>query len=362
MASTDLLNTTLAEMYASGGNLILTTATKKPLVKNLFEKKKVNKESVGGSRFERPYTEGSPAKGINVKTGSEVAALTRANRTQKYFLESHRLFVPVAIPNIDLKRNQGKQGVIKLIKEYPLAVTETLLDDWEFWFLTGGYRDTSVSVIDTPGFDEAATLNGAVTHTLGNGGWLQLLAEASQSGTFQGVARNPTTQHVNRYGVITSFATDGMSTIGRVYDLTSQYSRGGVDLGFADTGTYANLTKYLVDNVRVANLGQEQYGKDSADYLLYKKAKVFMSVNLDPTNTAFTGTPGLSTSATTGGVLYFLSSGDIEIPYFDMLDSAPEFRDTVANQDVVSAKMYLDWQPICLRLNSMAAIAGGRIP
>jgi hypothetical protein len=24
--------------------------------------------------------------------------------------------------------------------------------------------------------------------------------------------------------------------------------------------------------------------------------------------------------------------------------------------------MYLDWQPICLRLNSMAAIAGGRIP
>lgn len=364
MASIDLLNTTLEQMYAAGGNLLLTTATKKPLLRSLIEKKRVNRSSEGGTKFTRPFGYGAPAKGIQVATGNEVAALTRKASTKKYEVESIRHLIPVTIPEIDLARNEGKQGVVKLIKQYPLMTMSQYQEDVEFWFLTGAYHDTAVSVIDTPGFDNFATLNGSVTHSSGNRGWLQGAAPASQTGTVQGVAIDDAINHISQYGQITSFAADGMTTLRQVYRLCGQYAGNmDPDLGFCDGLTYAQIEQNMVDNVRVVNLGANQENKETTNYLLFKNARIYScDVNLDPTNAAFTGTPALSTSTTTGGILYFVNSDFVEVAYLQEMEKSPKFVDMIADQDVVVAKLHADWQPMVLKLPGMGRVDGGRIP
>lgn len=364
MASTDLLNTTLAEMYAQGGNLVLTTASRKPLFKNLIDKKRVMKDTVGGTKFERPFGYGSPAKGTLIVGGTEVAPIVRNTITKKYEIEAQRHMIPVQIPNLDLRRNDGKQGIVKLIKQYPVASFTQYQEDVEYWVLTGAYHNSATSVIDSPGFQNFATLNGSVTLANGSRGWLQGAAPASQTGTVQGVAIDSTINHNSQYGQITSFASDGVTTIRTAYNLAAQYGGGKApDVGFADGVTYSNLMTYITDNVRIVNTGQNLDGKESYDFLLYQNAKVYdCSVNLDPTNASFTGSPALSTSSTTGGILYFINSDYIEVPYLEEMERAPEFRDMIADQDVVVAKMVADWTLIQLRLNAMARVDGGRIP
>lgn len=362
--SIDVMNTTLADMYAKGGNLILVTASRKPLMKYLIDKKKVNKERVGGTYFERPFGYGSPAKGKKISTGNEIAALTRNSVTKNYRVESTRHLIPITIPNVDLKKNDGTQGVIKLIKQYPAASFAQYMEDWEFWLLTGAYHDPAVSVIDSPDFDGAATFNGNITHSDGNTGWFQALAPSAQTGNVQGVARNNTIQHISQFGAITSFAANGMVTLEAAYNLAAQRGDGQApDFGFADGGSFSNLSANIRDNVRVVSTDERVDGPKSAEFLLYKAARVYdVGVNLDPTNASFTGTPCLSTSAITGGVIYFLNSEFIEVPYLEELDEAPEFKDMIADQDVVVAKCHNDWQPMVLRLNAHCLIAGGRIP
>ena len=365
MASTDLLNTTLAEMYAQGGNLTLTTATQKPFFRELIAKKKVNKESIGGTQFERPFGYGSPAKGGVVSgNGMNTIPLVRNSITKKYTVESVRHFIPVTIPNLDLRRNEGKQGVVKLIKQYPMVTATQYQEDVEFWLLTGAYHNTTVSVIDSPGFDNFPTLNGSVTLSSGSRGWFQGLTPASQTGTVQSVGIDNTINHVSQYGLITSFAADGMSTLRAAYNAAAQYGNGSVpDVGFADAITYQNMLTNIVDNVRIVNGSNDLTAKSNAYQLLFQGAKVYdCSVNLDPTNAAFTGSTAFSTSSITGGIVYFINSDFIEVPYLEEMEKAPEFRDMIADQDVVVAKMVCDWAPIVLKLNAMARVDGGRVP
>jgi len=361
--SLDVLNTTLADLYAQGGNLQLTTVTRKPLMRQLMDKKRINRESVGGTFIERPFGAGSPAKGKRITIGTEVASLTRRQITKKYQSQTIRLFVPVTIPQRDLKQNDGKQGVVKLIKQYPMATAQQIGEDWEFYLLTGAYHNSGVSVIDSPDFDGAATLNGAVTSTGGDTGWLQQAAPASQTGNVQGVARDNAINHVNQFAQITSFASDGMIKVASAYDRAQQFSVGsGPDFGFADDVTYSNLQIYSADNVRITDTDSAVFGSNTGQFIPYKQAKIYnVGVNLDPTNASFTGTPGFSTSAVTGGVLYFLSSDFIEVPYLE-IEEAPQFQAIVADQDIVVGRMYWDFQPMIGQLPSHAVIAGGRIP
>jgi len=365
MASTDLLNTTLAELYAQGGNLTITTATQKPFFRHLLDKKRINKESIGGTKFERPFAYGSPAKGGVVSgNGMNVVPLIRNNITKKYEIESIRHFIPVTIPNLDLRRNEGKQGVVKLIKQYPMAAASQYQEDVEFWLLSGAYHNTTVSVIDSPGFDNFPTLNGSVTLSSGSRGWFQGLTPASQTGTVQGVAIDSTIQHCSQYGLVTSFASDGMSTIRAAYNTAAQYGGGNVpDIGFCDGVTYQNILTNTTDNVRIVDGTKDLGGKSLANFLLMNGAQIYdCSVNLDPTNASFTGSTAFSTSSTTGGILYLLNSNFIEVPYLEEMDKAPEFKDMIADQDVVVSKMVVDWAPIVLKLNAMARVDGTRVP
>lgn len=354
--STELLNTTLADL---GSSLVLTHAQSLPLMDKLIKGKQVNCIKRGGTYIERSFIGGSPAKGKRIANGDEVAVLQRKTQTRKLQVVSTRHLIPIFIPQTEVDHNEGSQGIIKLIKAYPEATIKEYWLDWEYWLLTAAYRDAEVSVIDSPEFEGACTLNGV--HSAGAAGLLDFVVQASQIDTVQGVAKNNALGYTNQYGVITSFAADGMLIIGRAYDRAANFSLTGPDLGYADDITYQNMSQYSADNVRISDTDKPVYGAESRSFLPYKRAKVFNTINLDPSNASFTGSTAHSTSDITGGCLYFLNSEDWEVPYYRM-QVTPEFKDDIPDQDALVGKMIIDMQPICKRLNTQAAIAGGRIP
>lgn len=360
--STDVLNSTLADLYAKGGNIVINTLTRRPLMRKLLDPNKINKSSIGGTYIEMPFGSGSPAKATRILSGSETAVPVRKQITSKYRIQTARQFIPIVIPNKDLRMNDGRQGIAKLIKSYPMATSESFLEDWEYWFLTGAYRSSDISVVDTPGFDGFATLNGNVTATAAfdsNTGWCQALAAASQSGNVQNVARSSSINHVNQYGTITSFASDGMAVINRVQALCATY--GACDMGFADSVTYANILANNADVVRIKDTGDSIYDKDAVNALQLGQTRIYnMTVNLDPTNASFSGTTGYSTSETTGGVLYFCSTDFMEVPEREA-KSAPKFA-PYPGQDYVIGDMAFDNNVMVEKLPAFGIVTGGRIP
>ncbi len=354
--STELLNTTLADL---GSTLVMTNAQSMPLMDQLMKKKKVNCEPRGGTYIERSFSGGSPAEATRIDNGDEVAVITRRAQIRKFQVTSTRHFVPIFIPQVEVDRNSGKNGIIKLIKQYPEMTAVEYFLDWERFLLTGGYRNSAVSCVRSPGFLGSCTLNGAVT--AGAAGLLDFAAPSAQTDVVQGVAKSEAIGNINQYGVVTSFAGDGMLQVGLAYDTAAGNSRSGPDLGFADMISYQQMVTYSGDNVRITSTDQPVYGAESRSFLPYKKAKLYASLQLDPTDAAFTGTTGFSTSSITGGVIYWLSSDDWEVPYYKM-EVTPEFRDDIPNQDGLLGKMVIDMGPICTRLNTQAVVGGTRIP
>lgn len=354
--SADLLATTLNNL---GSRLIMNHAQTMPFMEQLFNKKQVNQEPNGGVYYQRDFIGGSPAKGKRITNGDEVATLTRKNQVKQFQLPSVRHFIPIFIPNIDLRRNEGKLGVIKLMKKYPEATVKEFWMDWEMWLLTGAYRDPNVSVIDSPDFDGACTLNG--NYTGAANGLFSFADYGAQNAVVQGIAKQPTLGFAQQYGVVTSFAANGMAQVGKAYDAAAANSSSGPDLGFTDTVSFNNLVLFSGDTVKIDNTDKAVFGENSRYYLPYKKAKVYMAANLDPTNAAFNGSAGYSTSDITGGVLYFCTSDDWEVPYLEMSINA-NFDIVIPDQDGVVAHLAVDLQPICLRFNSQALVAGLRIP
>lgn len=354
--SNELLNTTLAEMSS---DLIIMSGQNIPLIDKLVKAKQVNKESVGGTYFERPFFAGSPASAKRIIGGAEEADITRRAISSKYQVASARFLLPVAIPNIELERNQGTQGVQKLIKRYPEAALIQAWQDLELWLFTASYNDASVSVFQSGDLDGVMTLNGDYTDAASNTGLLRFEAVGSQTAKFQGVARSNTIRHVNQYGLVTSFATDGMKKIGQAYDQASAFSP-RVDLGFADPVSYGNMVEYSADTVRTPSTDTAVFGAETRSYLPYKAARVYYSSNLDTTKTTFTGT-ALSTSDITGGAVMFLSSEEFEMPFYK-LDLASEFKDLSQAQDVSVAKFIWDFNLLCHRPPTCAVVAGTRIP
>lgn len=354
--STELLNTTLADL---GDELVLTQAQSLPLMNKLIKNKQVNKEAVGGTYIERTFAGGSPAKGTLISSGDEVATIQRIAQMKKFQVKSTRHFIPIFIPQIEVDRNTGKQGVIKLIKSYPEMTAAEYWLDWEYWLLSAAYRPSGVSVINTPGFDGACTLNG--NYSGAANGLLDFLAPASQTDTVQGVAKSNTYNLYNQYGIVTSFASDGMLQIGYAYDYAANFTSKGPDLGFADPVSYQNMVMFSADTVRTPSTDTAVFGAETRSFLPYKMAKVYNSVNLDPTNASFSGSTAYSTSDITGGAIYFINSDDWEVPYYSM-KVTPEFKDDIPDQDGLLGKMIVDMQPVCRKFTTQVAVAGTKIP
>ena len=156
----------------------------------IYKKGRVDKAKTGGTYIEKSIMGGSPARGVGIFSGFEVASVVRSQQLRKYQVAYGCFFMPIGIPGKEVRQNDGVQGVIKLVDEYPMAALSAFQRDMNKFMLTGT-TDTlaSTSASEFYGF---TTLNGQYTSGVETGtanGLLDFVATGSQSDTVQSVAK-----------------------------------------------------------------------------------------------------------------------------------------------------------------------------
>jgi hypothetical protein len=353
--SVDELNTTLSDLRSGWQS---TFAHANPLTRQLVNKKKVSTESEGGTHIEHVLMTGSPSQGVGVSTGYEVSPGVRRNKTKLLKNAYYEFFQTISISGKEMRENNGVRGIVKLMKMYPDAAAKAFKADFNKYLLTGTTDSlSSPSPSDYYGF---ITLNGDFASGIVDGtenGLLDfrtLAEQTSDAQVVEGVAKSSTTGHVNQYGLISAWATDGQEKHDSAYFDAAGYADSdsddpaGPDLEVMDRATFAHYIGSKKDTVRVDIINKDTDGKVSNSSTHYR-AKVVYDVALD--RTLFSGTG-------TGGVIYGLNTDYWEWCILHDMDISP-FIDLLATQDVVTAKLLFHGQGMCERLNTQFVIGGG---
>lgn len=345
--SVELLNTTLADLK---GPLVSAFLQNVPTYRALEKKGRITAD--GGTLIERPIMSGSPARGTGIFNGDETLDMTRYKRSKKYQVEFHRVVLPINIPKKELLQNKGKLGAIKLIEQYPKVTMDGLAVDMEKYLLTGGSAGIAIDSSELAGF---TTFNGQFTAGVGTGvtnGLLDFQAVASQSDTVQNVGKAAADFHFNQYQNITSFATDGISKIRKLYRQCAQYSgkpNGGPDIIVMDDDTFGNYVDAKLDLVRLTQVPQNT-DKGNLVQDVLGVGGVYAS-NLINLATDFT-------SPANAGVGYMINTDFLELVYIQKM-TISDFTDQIAQQDAVTAKVEFHHQMVLTKFPAHGCFSGG---
>ena len=349
--STELLNTTFADLR---GPLVNSFVRSNELFEALNSKARMPME--GGTKIERSFSGGAPARGVGVYVGDELLNMTRRQQIRKFEVEPHRLVMAINIPKRELAQNSGKLAIIRLIEEYPQTAMEAAKADLNKYLLTGASRGLAFNTSELQGF---LPLNGQFSSGIGTGvsdGLLDFILPASQSDTVQSVTKSNTYFHFNQYNDISSFTADGMTHLRKTYRQCAHYAGGigkGPDMIFMDDDTYTNFEDARSENVRVT-LVDDKIDKSNTLGLNLGLASVTSSIDLDRTDTAvFSG-------AALDGVTYMLNTDYIEFPMLEA-PNVSEFKERVGDQDVVTAIFAMQGNMICTKLPAQGCVSGGAI-
>jgi len=345
--SVELLNTTLADLK---GPLVSAFLQNVPTYRALEKKGRITAD--GGTLIERPIMSGSPARGTGIFNGDETLDMTRYKKSKKYQVEFHRVVLPINIPKKELLQNKGKLGAIKLIEQYPKVTMDGLAVDMEKYLLTGASAGIAIDSSELAGF---TTFNGQFTAGIGTGvtnGLLDFAAPASQSDTVQNVAKSAADFHFNQYQAITSFATDGISKIRKLYRQCAQYSgkpNGGPDIIVMDDDTFGNYVDAKLDLVRLTQVpNNTDKGNLVQDVLGVGGVYASNLINLA---TDFT-------SPANAGVGYMINTDFLELVYIQKM-TISDFTDQIAQQDAVTAKVEFHHQMVLTKFPAHGCFSGG---
>jgi len=349
--STELLNTTFADLR---GPLVNSFVRSNELFEALNSKARMPME--GGTKIERSFSGGAPARGVGVYVGDELLNMTRRQQIRKFEVEPHRIVMAINIPKRELNQNSGKLAVIRLIEEYPQTAMEAAKADLNKFLLTGVSRGLAFNTSELLGM---LTLNGRHTSGIGAGvsdGLLDFIAPASQTDTVQSVAKSSSYFHFNQYNDIGLFSSDGMTQLRKTYRQCSHYAGGvgkGPDMIIMDDDTYTNFEDERSQNVRVT-LVDDKVDKSNTLGLNLGLASVTSSIDLDRTDTTAFG----SLTPESGGVTYMLNTDYIEFPMLEA-PNISEFKERVGDQDVVTAIFAMQGNMICTKLPAQGCVSGG---
>tara|TARA_R110000744_G_scaffold18811_1_gene50165 strand:+ start:4236 stop:5228 length:993 start_codon:yes stop_codon:yes gene_type:complete len=307
----------------------------------------------GGTKIERSFSGGAPARGVGVYVGDELLNMTRRQQIRKFAVEPHRMVMAINIPKRELAQNSGKLAIIRLIEEYPQTSMEAAKADMNKYLLTGVSRGLAFQTSELKGL---LTLNGIKTDGIGDGvsdGLLDFEAIASQSDTVQGVAKSSSYFHYNQYNDISAFDTNGITQLRKTYRQCSHYAGGigkGPDMIFMDDDTYTNFEDARRDNVRVTVV-DDKIDKSNTLGLSLGLASVTSSIDLDRSD---------FTLAAADGVTYMLNTDFIEFPMLEA-PNVSEFKERVGDQDVVTAIFAMQGNLICTKLVAQGCVSGGAV-
>ena len=349
--STELLNTTFADLR---GPLVNSFVRSNELFEALNSKARMPME--GGTKIERSFSGGAPARGVGVYVGDELLNMTRRQQIRKYEVEPHRMVMAINIPKRELNQNSGKLAVIRLIEEYPQTSMEAAKADINKYLLTGVSRGLAFTSSELYGL---LPLNGQFSSGIGTGvtnGLLDFVAPASQTDTVQNVAKSSSYFHFNQYNDISSWTADGITQLRKTYRQCSHYAGGpgkGADIVIMDDDTYTNFEDSRRDNVRVT-LVDDKIDKTNTLGLNLGLASVTSSIDLDRTDTtAFSG-------VALDGVTYLLNTDFIEFPMLEA-PNITEFKERVGDQDVVTAIFAMQGNMISTKVVAQGCVSGGAV-
>lgn len=359
--STELINSTLADL---GKTLERAFVRSNPLLAKLEKKCRISKASTGGTYIERSFLGGSPSQGVGLFSGDEVGSLTRTQQTRKYSLEYHSALIPISIPGKEIRRNNGAAGAFKLIDEYPKAVFDGWIQDYNQWLLIGVSAGLVLPSSEMEGW---LTLNGA--HTTGRGqgvtnGLLDFRTPAEQTSdaeTVQNVVKSSSYWHYNQYQQIpgSSVVDQGMLRWRQAYRQAAHYSgkpRGGPDIIIMDDESYGQFEELKADLIRL-QLVSDKTERDAEAMItnVLGRAEVLSDLGLDVS--AATDAFGTEDPEATG-CTYMLNSDFFELCVLQE-PKVSKFEDRLADQDALVSKAVPDLQLICTRLPAQACVAGG---
>lgn len=344
--STELLNTTFADLR---GPLVNSFVRSNELFEALNAKARMPME--GGTKIERSFSGGAPARGVGVYVGDELLNMTRRQQIRKFEVEPHRLVMAVNIPKRELAQNSGKLAIIRLIEEYPQTSMEAAKADLNKFLLTGVSRGLAFQTSELKGF---LSLNGQVNDGIGTGvtnGLLDFEAIGSQTDVVQSVTKSNTYFHFNQHNDIGTFATNGITQLRKTYRQCAHYAGGigkGPDMIYMDDDTYTNFEDDRRNNVRVT-LVDDKIDKSNTLGLNLGLATVTSSIDLDRAD--FSGDAA-------DGVTYMLNTDYIEFPMLEA-PNISEFKERVGDQDVVTAIFAMQGNMICTKLPAQGCVSGG---
>ena len=343
----DVLNNTLQDFK---GPIEQAFAQKTPMSSWLEKKGRVSTEK--GKWIERNIMGGSPAQGTKVITGGEKLKRGRAEKTKKIRVQCGRGVVVIDIPKIDLKQNEGKLGVIKLLELYPATVQTLIPVDFDrFWFsgVSAGF------VFQTDEMTCWNTLNGQKTFTddvIGvTNGLLDFADPSAQSDTVQDLAKSSSYNYVNQHQEITSFALDGMDGYETLFRNCAQYipSPDGVpDVCFVDFDSYSRIMREQRSHVHLTVAGDESEKKK---LLQTEIAGVTIQAAKNIILTDFTGSAA-------SGVGYCFSMEGVEQVWYQKPEMS-DFSDVDKNQDAVTATMEMMFAMLITNMRCQGTIVGG---
>tara|TARA_Y100001937_G_C7098688_1_gene321427 strand:+ start:98 stop:1177 length:1080 start_codon:yes stop_codon:yes gene_type:complete len=295
--SPDVLASALQELMPGYSELFVKWH---PILDRIVDKGNIDRSVATGPYREFAVVTDGPGTVTQILTGSEVIAGGRRQNAVRGNTFAPRLIYAFDVPGKDLAEANGAMDLARIIQHYP----ELALSDFHERIA----RQVAVGDgLDVGGF---MTLNGSATYNpngVARNGPLEFLSQAGQiaaANTVFGLSKGTTSGWYNQFGNITSFATNGRSTMRQVYFAAGRQGKtmGPVDLMLGDEASYLNYIEDLDDHVRISKVEGERSPSNIRQGVKFLDADFFLEDALDITAANFAGTPAAN------GCIYLLKS------------------------------------------------------
>ena len=295
--SPDVLASALQELMPGYSELFVKWH---PILDRIVDKGNIDRSVATGPYREFAVVTDGPGTVTQILTGSEVIAGGRRQNAVRGNTYAPRLIYAFDVPGKDLAEANGAMDLARIIQHYP----ELALSDFHERIA----RQLAVGDgLDVGGF---LTLNGSATYNpngVARQGPLEFLSQAAQiaaGNTIFGLNKATTAGWYNQYGNITSFATNGRSTMRQVYFAAGRQGKtmGPVDLMLGDEASYLNYIEDLDDHVRISKVEGERSPANVRQGVKFLDADFFLEDALDISAAAFAGTPAAN------GCIYLMKS------------------------------------------------------
>lgn len=321
----------------------------------------VDKRKSGGEYAAFDVVVDGPGSAVKIMGGGEAYSYGRRNITRQ-----GRVYIPThiyayAVEGEAMRHAHGETGIKNLLQLYPEKAMKDLQQRIVSQVLVGNQA--------TANLDGFCTLNGDTTYNPDGtalNGLFDFAALAAQNQTVESLMKqsgvNGVTGWYNQYGNVTSFATNGKSTMRQVYSACQMRAGtyGTPDLGITDSISLNNYYDSLDDQVRYASAIKGEEGRDMPEGLMFHSMPIFVDVAMDDGSASF--------GHTTNGTMYFINTktffiltlgGDSEYETKGFFDVRGPFK--LEGRDAWGWEIVTAFQPACRYLKANGCLEGTAI-